>query len=157
MNSPVADAQGFPPSCHVETAEGPVTMAETPNKGYAVLTRLPSGVLGFRQLIKLVRLGPVPLVRLILDRGQQVVLGRRHPVFRHGMRPVPAEELAPGDALETAFAYPPGYAPPDLADARLGGPIRVLRIESAGEGEVMRGTVRETHSLFVTAGILCGE
>lgn len=152
-----AAGQGFPPSCHIETAEGPVTMGETPNKGYAVLTRLPSGGLGFRQLIKLVRLDPVPLVRLVLDRGQSVVLGRRHPVFRQGMEPVPAEELRPGDALETAYAYPPGYTPPDLAGAGLGGPMRVVRIESAGDGEVMRGTVRETHALFVTAGILCGE
>ena len=40
-------------SCLVETAEGPVVMSETPNKGFAVLTRLPGGELGFRQLIKL--------------------------------------------------------------------------------------------------------
>jgi len=44
----------------VESAEGPVAMRETPNKGFAVLTRLPSGQLGFRQLIKVVQAGPVP-------------------------------------------------------------------------------------------------
>jgi hypothetical protein len=26
-----------------------------------------------------------------------------------------------------------------------------------GDGEVMTGTVRDTHALFVTAGVLCGE
>jgi len=152
-----AEPVGFPLACHIETAEGPVTIAETPNKGFAVLTRLPSGALGFRQLIKLARSGPVPLVRIVLDSGHDLVLARRHAVYRHGMQPVPAEELEPGDPLETAYAYPEGYRPPDLPDARPGGPIRVVRVEPAGEGEVMRGTVRETHALFVTAGVLCSE
>ena len=51
----------------VETAEGPVVMSETPNKGFAVLTRLPSGELGFRQLIKVLSRDTVPLVRVTLD------------------------------------------------------------------------------------------
>lgn len=132
-------------------------MEETPNKGFAVLTRLPSGALGFRQLIKLVRSGPLPLVRLVLDSGHAVVMGRDHPVFRSGMQPVPACALQPGDALETAYAYPNGYVPSDLPEARPAGPVRVVRVESAGDGEVMRGTVRDTHALFLTAGVLCGE
>lgn len=143
----------------VETAEGPVSMKETPNKGFAVLTRLPSGALGFRQLIKVVTSGPVPLVRLVLDSGHAVVAARGHVFYREGMEPVPAAQLAPGDRLETAFHYPPGYVPPE------GGPnapfwdraISVRAVEPAGEGEVYTGTVRDAHRLFLTAGILCGE
>jgi hypothetical protein len=152
-----AKERGLAPSCHVETAEGPVQMVETPNKGFAVLTRLPSGSLGFRQLIKLVTRGPVPLVRVVLSSGHEVVAARGHPFYRLGMDPVPADELAAGDDLETAFRYPEGYAPPDLPCAEPSAPIRVARVEPAGEGEVMTGTVRDTHALFVTAGILCGE
>jgi hypothetical protein len=33
----------------------------------------------------------------------------------------------------------------------------VVRVDAAGDGEVMTGTVRDTHALFVTAGVLCGE
>ena len=152
-----ATERGLAPSCHVETAEGPVEMVETPNKGFAVLTRLPCGSLGFRQLIKLVTRGPVPLVRVVLSSGHEVIAARGHPFYRLGMDPVPAEQLAAGDALETAFRYPEGYVPPDLTGAAANAPIRVVRVEPAGEGEVMTGTVRDTHALFVTAGILCGE
>jgi hypothetical protein len=149
--------RGLAATCHVETAEGPVRMSETPNKGFAVLTRLPSGQLGFRQLIKLVTRGPVPLVRVVLSTGHEVLAARGHPFYRSGMEAVAAERLAPGDLLETAFRYPEGYTPPDLPDAGPSDPIRVMRVEAAGEGEVMTGTVRDTHALFITAGVLCGE
>jgi hypothetical protein len=149
--------RGLASGCHVETAEGPVRMSETPNKGFAVLTRLPSGQLGFRQLIKLVTRGPVPLVRIVLSTGHEVLAACGHPFYRTGMEMVAAERLAPGDALETAFRYPEGYAPPDLSGAEPSAPIRVARVEAAGEGEVMTGTVRDTHALYVTAGVLCGE
>jgi hypothetical protein len=73
------------------------------------------------------------------------------------MEPVPAQALRPGDLLETAYRYPDGYLPPD-ATAPLRGPsIAVRATEAAGEGPVMTGTVRDTHALFLTAGILCGE
>ena len=149
--------RGLAPSTHVETAEGPVQMHETPNKGFAVLTRLPSGTIGFRQLIKLLTRGPVPLVRVVLSSGQEVVAAATHPFYRVGMDAVAAAELRPGDGLETAFRYPDGYVPPDLPGGEASAPIRVLRVEPVGEGEVMTGTVRDTHALFLTAGVLCGE
>jgi hypothetical protein len=142
----------------VETAEGPVAMAETPNKGFAVLTRLPSGQLGFRQLIKVGTTGPVPLVRVTLDCGHAVVTAAGHPFFRRGeASPVAAAQLAPGDVLETAFHYPEGYTPPDVAATAGVNAIAVRAVEPAGEGPVMTGTVRDTHALFLTAGVLCGE
>ena len=151
-------ARGLVPESWVETAEGPVVMSETPNKGFAVLTRLPSGELGFRQLIKLVTRGPVPLVRVVLGSGQAVVVGRDHPFYRVGMEAVPAADLVAGDSLETAYRYPEGYGPPDLpADVAVSTAIQVVRIEPVGEGEVMTGTVRDTHAMFLTAGVLCGE
>jgi len=152
-----SDERGLAPSCYVETAEGPVRLEETPNKGFAVLTRLPTGALGFRQLIKVVTRGPVPLLRVLLSTGHELLAARGHPFYRVGMEAIPAEQLAAGDDLETAFRYPEGYAPPDAAGAETSAPIRVVRVEPAGEGEVMTGTVRDTHALFVTAGVLCGE
>src|SRR5262249_46647074 len=105
--------RGLPGDCFVETAEGPVAMAETPNKGFAVLTRLPSGLLGFRQLLKVVPSAPLPLLRVALASGHAFVLAAGHLVSRRGMAPVPAARLAVGDRLETAFSYPAEYAPPD--------------------------------------------
>jgi hypothetical protein len=104
---------GFSPECMIETAEGPVAMKDTPNKGFAVLTRLPSGQLGFRQLIKVTTAGPLPLVRVVLETGHAVVVAPGQLFYRHGMETVPAVSLAPGDRLETPFHYPAGYAPPD--------------------------------------------
>jgi hypothetical protein len=133
-------------------------MAETPNKGFAVLTRLASGLLGFRQLIKVVMSESVPLVRVVLDSGHAVVMARGHLVYRSGMEPVAAERLAVGDRLETAFAYPPDYAPPDRDPrAPFFTAISVRAVEPAGEGTVYTGTVRDTHALFLTAGVLCGD
>jgi hypothetical protein len=149
--------RGLAPACYVETAEGPVQLAETPNKGFAVLTRLPSGQLGFRQLIKVVTREAVPLVRVVLTTGHEVLAAPSHPFYRSGMEAVPAEALAPGDALETAFQYPDGYTPPDVPDSGISAPIRVVRVEHAGTGAVMTGTVRDTHAFFLSAGVLCGE
>lgn len=156
MADETSGPRGIAVDCCIETAEGPVVMHETPGKGFAAMTRFPDGHIGFRQLMKVVKSGPVPLVRVVLDSGHTFVVARRHPVFRRGMQPVPADELQPGDLLETAFHYPTEY----LADAP-GKPaanaVAVRAVEPAGEGEVMTGTIRDTHALFVTAGVLCGE
>src|SRR5881628_3556635 len=98
--------RGLAASCMVETAEGPVPIADTPGKGFPVLTRLPSGRLGFRQLLKVNAAGPVSLVRVLLATGHAVLAARGQLFYRAGMQPVRAVELAPGDPLETAFHYP---------------------------------------------------
>jgi hypothetical protein len=149
--------RGFAATCMIETAEGPVPMVDTPGRGFAVLTRLPSGRLGFRQLIKVVTAGPVPLVRVVLDSGHAVLTAREQVFYRRGMEPVVAERLVTGDLLETAFHYPEGYAPSDPVAPVRGPHIAVRAVEPAGEGQVLHGTVRETHTLFLTAGVLCGE
>jgi hypothetical protein len=148
--------RGFAADCMIETAEGPVAMSETPGKGFAVLTRLPSGHLGFRQLIKVVARGPVPLVRVVLDSGHTAVTAAGQLFYRLGMEPVPAALLAAGDRLETGFRYVEGYVPPD-AVGPVAPAIGVRAVEAAGEGQVWSGTVRDTHALFLTAGVLCAE
>jgi hypothetical protein len=155
--SETVPGRGLAGDCMIETAEGPVAMAETPGKGFAVLTRLPSGQLGFRQLLKVTSTGPVPLVRIVLDRGHTVVSARGHLFYRRGMEAVPAGALAPGDLLETAFHYRDGYLPPDALGPVTGPAIAVRAVEPAGEGQVFAGTIRDTHVLFLTAGILCAE
>ena len=150
-------ARGLATSCMVETAEGPVAMHETPKKGFAVLTRLDDGGLGFRQLLKVEQRDGVPLVRVVLDNGHDVVVARQHPFYRRGLEPVPASALVAGDALESAFAYPEGYRPEKAAEAASAWGVHVVRVEPAGEGSVMFGSVRDTHRMFLTAGVLCGE
>ena len=148
--------RGLAGDCMIESAEGPVAMRDTPGKGFAVLTRFASGQLGFRQLIKVTTTGPVPLVRVRFESGHDAVVARGHVFFRVGMQPVAAADLRPGDELETAFKYADGYVPPDVAR-----PVRtaiaVRAVEPAGEGPVWTGTVRDTHALFLTAGVLCAE
>ena len=149
--------RGLSSDALVETAEGPIVMADTPNKGFAVLTRLPDGGLGFRQLIKVSSRDAVALVRVVLDSGHSVVTAAGHPFFRTGMQATAASDLKPGDALETAFHYPEGYLPAGVTAAPNAWGVSVTAVEPAGEGPVMTGTVRDTHALFVTAGVLCGE
>src|SRR5690606_7293496 len=120
-------------------------------------TRLPSGTLGFRQLIKVERSGPVPLVRVTLDSGHSVVVAAGHPFVRASGEQVAASLLRPGDALETAYHYPAGYKPPDVAGEPSAPRMAVGSVEPAGEGETMTGVVRDTHVMFLTAGVMCGE
>src|SRR3989442_12207180 len=105
-------ARGLAGDCMIESAEGPVAMRDTPNKGFAVLTRLPSGQLGFRQLIKVVESGPVPLVRVVLDSGHTAVVARDHVFYRVGLEPGPAARPRPGAPPETAFPSPGDHPPP---------------------------------------------
>lgn len=65
--------------------------------------------------------------------------------------------VAPGDLLETAFDYPEGCWLESPAVPRSGVAAAVRAVEPAGEGQVLTGTVRDTHVLFLTAGVLCGE
>src|SRR5262245_24771388 len=127
--------RGLATACLVETAEGPVAMADTPNKGFAVLTRLPSGMLGFRQLIKVLSRDAVPLVRVTLDSGHSVVTAAGHPFYRRGMsEAVAAADLRPGDPLETAFRYPDGYHPTGAPQACGACGVAVRSVEPAGDG-----------------------
>ena len=81
-------------------------------------------------------------------------LARRQPV--RGWRA--ASDRAHEGVLETAFSYPADYAPPDRDPrAPFFDAISVRAVEPAGEGPVFTGTVRDTHTLFLTAGVLCGE
>ena len=153
----MATARGLSPDCMIETAEGPVRMADTPGKGFAVMTRLQPTQLGFRQLIKVETAEVVPLVRVVLETGHSAVTARGHRFYRRGMEAVAAGDLAPGDLLETAFHYPEGYWPPDPASPTPRIHIAVRSVESAGEGPVLFGTVRDTHTMFLTAGVLVAE
>jgi len=94
--------------------------------------------------------------RLLDALGHTAVVARDHVFYRVGLEPVPAARLRPGDQLETAFRYPGDYAPPD-ATTPVRQTIAVRAIEPAGEGQVWAGTVRDTHALFLTAGVLCAE
>ena len=149
--------RGLSPDCMIETAEGPVRMADTPGKGFAVMTRLQPMQLGFRQLIKVETAEVVPLVRVVLETGHSAVTARGHRFYRRGMEAIAAGDLAPGDLLETAFHYPEGYWPPDPASPTPRIHIAVHSVESAGEGPVLFGTVRDTHTMFLTAGVLVAE
>lgn len=141
----------------VETAEGPVAMHETPKRGFAVMTRMDDGSIGFRQLIRLEEAAEVPLVRVRFDNGHAVVVGRDHPFYLVGMTEAPASALQPDDALETAFRYPDDYRPTGMDDVPAAWGIKVAAVEDAGVGAVMFGTVRDTHRMFLTAGVLCAE
>ena len=149
--------RGIAATTHIETTEGPVAMGETPNKGFPVLTRLADGKLGFRQLIKVVTVEAAPLVRVALDSGHSVLVASGHPFLKRGGETVPAERLRPGDLLETAFHYREGYVPEGASRPIRATATAVQAVEPAGTGQVLTGTVRDTHTLFLTAGVLCGE
>jgi len=130
-------------------------MRDTPNKGFAVLTRLPSGQLGFRQLIKVVESGPVPLVRVVLDSGHTAVVARDHVFYRVGLEPVPAARLRP--AISSRPLSATGRLHAARRDDARPPNDRGARDRAGGRGAGVGRHVRDTHALFLTAGVLCAE
>jgi hypothetical protein len=108
-------------------------------------------------LIKLVHHDDVELVQVVLDSRHAVVVATGHPFHRADGTVAAAADLRAGDKLATAFRYPDGYLPAGTTDVPDAWGAAVVRVEPAGRGAVMTGTVRDTHVLFVTAGVLCGE
>ena len=97
-------------------------LSETPNKGFAVLTRFASGTAWLPPADKVVTRAPGATRAHRAQHGHEVLAAKADiPLSRrHGGRR--GERLAPGDGLETAFRYPEGYAPPDVSGAGLSAP-----------------------------------
>jgi hypothetical protein len=151
---------GLTADTEVEAVDGPSTIEELMGRGIPVLTRLPSGARGFRILFKVeASASRTPVVTIALDNGHGVTVAQDQIVYKIGMEPVRAGDLAAGDMLEPAFHYPPGYRLRDAgpeADGEAGPPgHRVVQVDGAGEAVVYSGRVKETGCGFLTAGILC--
>lgn len=142
----------------VETVDGPVAMAKLAGKSVPVLTRLPDGQIGFRLMRDVAcTTAGAPVLRVVLDNGQSIVVEPGHQVYRKGMAATPAGTLAPGDLVETSFHFPEGYelTRTDGTKERSAGAVRVAAVEDAGTADVFGGVVHETRCYFATAGVLC--
>lgn len=143
----------------VEAVDGPAAIAELAGKGVPILTRLPSGTLGFRILSKVTASAqPVPVVRIVLDNGHSAILAADQVIYTADQTAVRAADVKAADVLEASFHYPAGYrlrgADAESSEGGVAG-FRVVAVEPAGEGIVYTGRVNETGCLFLTAGILC--
>jgi hypothetical protein len=142
----------------IETVDGPVAIGSLAGKSMPVMTRLPNGVVGFRLFTKIaVTATAVPVVRVVFDNGQSVMVDRGHVFYARGGVERPVGDLVPGELLDSNAHFPAGYEFRDMA----GGPrisagaVAVGAIEPAGEADVFGGIVNETGSYFLTAGVLC--
>lgn len=144
----------------LETVDGPIAIGSLVGKSVPVLTRLPDGRIGFRLMTKIASRAPgVPVLRVRFDNGQWIVVDRGHVVYGRGMVERTAEQLVPGELLETSFHFPPGYVlrRADGSTEVSAGAVRVAAIEDAGTADVFGGLVNETRCYFTTAGVLCKE
>jgi hypothetical protein len=142
----------------IETVDGPLAVASLAGKSMPVLTRLPGHRIGFRLMTKIACTATAaPVLRVVFDNAQAVVVDRAHVFYAHGMVERPVESLAVGELLDTSFHYPAGY---EFACVGGGteisaGGLRVRAIEEAGRADVFTGIVNETACYFTTAGVLC--
>ena len=150
MASLAADAQ-------VEAIDGPNAVGALEGKSMPTLTRLPNGKIGFRMMGKFAKsAAPVPLVKVTLENGASVRVGKDQIFFKAGMVETPASELKAGDSLIPVWDYPKGYQPHDLPAARQAdGTLRVSAVAPDGEGDVFHAPIRETGIFFLTIGPLC--
>ena len=142
----------------IETVDGPVAIGGLVGKSITVMTRLPSGQVGFRLLSKVaVTATGVPVLRVLFDNGQSVVVDHGHVFYGRGAVERAVAELQPGEPLDSSFHYPAGYVFRGLDGSEhvSVGAVTVAAVEPAGAADVFGGVVNETGSYFLTAGVLC--
>lgn len=142
----------------IETVDGPVAIGGLVGKSTVVMTRLPNGKIGFRMLTKIaLTAAGVPVVRVVFDNGQSVVVDHGHVFYARGEVERPVTELEPGETLDSSSHFPEGY-PLRRSDGTIepsAGGVRVASVEPAGTADVFGGLVNETGRYFLTAGVLC--
>jgi len=140
----------------LEAIDGPAVVGTLEGKSMPILTRLPSGKLGFRMMGKFAKAPEArAIVRVSFENGQSVRVGRDQIFFKKGMVEVPAAELRSGDPIEPSWDYRDGYRPPDLPEQRpADGTLLVASVTADGEAEVFSAPIRETGRFFLTCGAL---
>jgi len=144
----------------VETIDGPVEIVKLVGKVMPVLTRFPSGDLGFRMMTQIREIEPeADLIRLTNADGQVLRVGADHVFVRASGEEARAREIAAGDELDSGWSYPRGYEVPDAAeyaeDARgkaWHDPVIVRTVESGERGPLYGASVKETKSYYLTFG-----
>lgn len=142
----------------IETVDGPVAIGGLVGKSITVMTRLPNGRVGFRLFSKIaVTAAAVPVLRVVFDNGQSVVVDEGHVFYAAGLIERPVRMLAPGELLDSSAHYPAGYVYRRLDGSTevSAGAVAVASVEPAGTADVFGGIVNETGRYFVTAGVLC--
>ena len=142
----------------IETVDGPVAIGGLVGKSITVMTRLPNGQVGFRLFSKIaITATAVPVLRVVFDNGQSLVVDQGHVFYGRGMVERSVTELQPGEALDSSFHFPAGYVFQNMDGTTQvsAGSVCVAAVEAAGDADVFGGIVNETGSYFVTAGVLC--
>jgi hypothetical protein len=81
----------------VEAIDGPNSVGALEGKSMPILTRLPNGKIGFRMMGKFAKsAAPAPIVKVTLENGESVRVGRDQIFFKAGMVETPASELKAG-------------------------------------------------------------
>jgi hypothetical protein len=144
----------------IETVDGPIAIATLVGKSMPVLTRLPNGRVGFRLMTKVACTATgVAIVRVTFENGHAITVDTGHVFYAPNKVERPVTELEPGEMLDTSFHFPVGYEYRRAAGSTAisDGGTHVTAIEPAGNADVFGGIVNETHSYFLTAGVLCKE
>jgi len=142
----------------IETVDGPVAIGGLVGKSITVMTRLPNGQVGFRLFSKIaITATAVPVLRVVFDNGQSVVVDHGHVFYARDAVERPVTEIEPGELLDSSFHFPEGYVfrTMDGSPRVSAGAVAVAMVEPAGTADVFSGLVNETGRYFLTAGVLC--
>ena len=151
--------RGIAGTCMIETAEGPVAMAETPNKGFAVMTRLPAAA-RLPPAHQGVTSGPGPArAHRARHRARRAHGGGTSFFYRSGMAAGGRGAAGAGRRRSRrAFQYPEGYKPPDRRAASPAGvPVRRGRAGRRGPGHGPARSVTRTRSSSPPASSAASE
>jgi hypothetical protein len=141
----------------LETPEGPLTVRTVGTAPTPVMTRGEDGAVRFAMSSAVRVLGTAqPVLRIALANGRALRVGAAQVLLGAAGAAVRADDLAPGDALLDAFAFPVGYAyRTDAGEARVSdGCVAVAAVGPGGEADLYELRVAATGRFVFSAGVI---
>ncbi len=141
----------------LETPEGPLTVKTVGASPTAVMTRAPDGAIRFAMTTEVrVSAAAQPVLRIALDSGRALRVGADQVLLGPDGSERRAGDLQPGDAVLSAFAFPPGYTyRTDKGESlESDGCVRVAKVENGGTADLYSLAVDPTGCFVFSAGVI---
>lgn len=141
----------------LETPEGPLTVKTVGASPTPVMVRDADGRVCFAMARDVRIVAPAqPVVRIVLDNGRALRLGGDQVLLGPDGAERRAGTLAPGDALQSAFAFPVGYAyRTDAGEERVSdGCVRVASVADGGTADLYSLAVPADVPFVLSCGLL---
>ncbi|MGD9765458.1 MAG: hypothetical protein AB7V27_17310 [Candidatus Binatia bacterium] len=141
----------------LETPEGPLTIKTVGASPTAVMTRSGDGTVRFAMTSEVQMIAAAqPVLRIALENGRSFRVGAAQVLLGPAGAELRADAFQPGDAVLSAFAFPPGYAYRTYEGELVvsDGCVRVARVDNGGTADVYSLRVSRSGCFVFSAGVI---